>query len=226
MDRPVTTYNDSLQTQIDARIRAALSRITARGTALERTTTGLGLSVRVLFDDADTPQWIQTVGNVEVLENDRVVCVNADGVWTVVGVLARRSASNETFRVQGFTVGGTTSGAFVDMPGSPTVGFLKRYDDSHVRVTMNLSAYADTTGQTIRFGVAFVGEAGSTDYDVSHFYFNTALEHHSMGGTAEVAQGSPAGLYSVVLRWRRPQNANQIRVDAQDWATLDMEERF
>jgi hypothetical protein len=223
------SYNDTLIRTIDARIEAALAgRLTARGTVLARRTAGFGTDTRVLFDDADQAVWIQSVGNCEALEDDRVICLRADGVWTVLGVLARRGASADTFRVNGFTVGTTTSGSYVDMPGSPTVKFVKRYDSSHVRTGVQLSAYASVQAAAIgRVGVSFVGPSGTTTYDVARFYFNTLQEHHSFAGTQEAAGGHAAGEYDVTFRWRRESGGTGVlNVDGNDWGSLDLEERF
>ena len=115
----------------------------------------------------------------------------------------------------------TTAAAYADMAGPPaSFTFHKHYDDSRIKVTMQVGCYSDQANTDVRFGVRING----VDYDVCKFYFNTANQHHMTAGTVYVPGGIPAGSYTVQGRWYRLGGAGTLTRDANDTVSICADE--
>jgi hypothetical protein len=117
------------------------------------------------------------------------------------------------------TAGTTTSATYVNMP-SGVVNFTKDVDDSKLLVTMNVGAFSTVAATSMRIGVNIDG----TDYDCTHFNFNTAAEHNHISCTIIIPAGVTAGAQSATARWRRVGGTGVLTKDSNDWINMVVQE--
>jgi hypothetical protein len=214
-------YNDLLMEVIDQRVAAGVARDTATGTVSARSTTGTG--AQVVFDGSALAVPVKVAGGVHAFAGDRVALQRFGADWVVVVSFTPRGPSRATTGgALGF--GTTTSVTYVDMPGPVQLAFTKWYDLTTVVARIEVAAYTTGAGDTgVRYAVNMATGAGSTDYDVAHFFFNPGVQHLPVAGTAPIT-GLVAGVYTVTARWRRTAGTGTLTVDSNDWLSMDLNE--
>jgi len=136
-----------------------------------------------------------------------------DGGLTIHGkkISGQRAKLN-----QGAGTGNTTSVTYVDLPGSPSVNFTKRYSaaSTSIEVELAIGSYASAAGIGLDFGVLING----VDTTVTHFFHNPGNEHQMAVGAEDIT-GLADGTYTIKPRWRSSAGG-QINQDNNDWISL------
>lgn len=142
----------------------------------------------------------------------------------VIGTLGAKqvpasSASIETF---GLTLAGFTSGSFTNITGAATATFVKRFTETAIKVTMDLTYYALVTAMGAEFAVQING----VDYVITRLSLgnSTLIAHTTVAGVRKVAAGLAAGSYTVTARVRATGGAGNINMDANDQVLVFIEE--
>jgi len=118
----------------------------------------------------------------------------------------------------------TTSSSYANMAGTGSVtsfGFTKQYDDTRIRVRMELGAWCNGA---VPSGVDFGVRIDTTDYQVGTLTFNVAGQHMPLSSTGYIS-GVPSGAHTVQARWKRHgSGTGTITRDANDWLSITAEE--
>lgn len=113
-----------------------------------------------------------------------------------VGAIIKKSTSRMvSVEVRG-TIGSTSSGSYVDMPGTPTTGSLTKIAGTNLMVEMFVSS-RKSDGGTISYGV----NVGGIDYRTCVHLVNTTTKSYPSSG-AVLITGLGAGTYTAVARWK------------------------
>jgi hypothetical protein len=236
VDRPEwggnVTFTDTASQQIaviDSRIRAAKLQENAFGTVQSLASTGV--DVQVVFDGSTVSMPVKALGNVPLAIGDRVTLdLYVGRTWVITGNFTRRRPGFVHDRLFA-TSGTTTSSSFVDYPGSPTIQFIKQYDESTVVVKLTIGlrvpSVTDTIGKTAFRISGTPGTETETlytaaDFESSHIVFNTANKHEILPGSTHVALD--AGDYTFTARWRRVSGTGTLTSDSNDLLIWHVEE--
>lgn len=116
---------------------------------------------------------------------------------------------------------GAVTGAYVVLPNSPQlVGFVKKYSDTAIKVTMAITGYKTNNAGLVQFGLY----DGTTSHKVGHFYFNELSVHHTLSAVAHIMQGSRAGTYNFIAVAQVA--AIEFNQDTNDWNSWTLEEVY
>lgn len=126
--------------------------------------------------------------------------------------------SSDSYARSAFGAGSTNSATYVDMPGPVDIAFVKRYPDTPLKLTVQVSAYKTTNAGLVTIGLRI----NSTDYDCAAFFFNTLSEHNTITGFGTVAAGLPVGSYTARLRWKTANDG--ANVDTNDFYNVSIQE--
>lgn len=127
------------------------------------------------------------------------------------------------FRAEGInavgTAGTTTSAAYVNLPGNPSISIDKDGDasDDRLRITMTAGGFSSLANTGVQFGVNISG--GTGDVDIALFNYNTANVHASVSATRYVNIG--AGSFTITGRWKRYVGAGTLSINADDQVAID-----
>lgn len=180
--------------------------------------------LKVTFDGDDTP--ISAVSLIGILPQDTRVMglIIPPGGNFLIGIpdpsfTDRLGITTNLNQAGG--AGSTTSATFVDMPGSPTLTFVKKYPASltHVKAFLSTGAFSSTTNTGVAFALAIAG----VDRQILSTLINVANAHVYFSGEI-LLTGLPAGLLSATGRWRRTSGAGTLQSDGSDWTSLTLEE--
>ncbi len=218
---------------MDARIDQAEKTWIGRGTITSRDSTGPGALVTFDADSGAVPA--KVLAHVHVNEGDRVTLIRSARTWLVVGAFARRQLSEASLRTSGPVVAGThNTSTYVDLPQSPGIRLLKRYDLTAVRLAMTIGAYVTSAPTSIETAVRIVGTPGTetaglftpVDINISQLTYNVANSHQQITGWVR-ALSWPAGDFTITGRWRRGTGGGgTITQDSNDVVAMEADEIF
>lgn len=117
------------------------------------------------------------------------------------------------------TLGGVT-GAWITLPGSPTLAIKKRYSDTALSVTMSISGYKTTNLGQVQFGLF----DGTNSNKLGHFFFNELASHNTMTASAHIMQGRRAGSYNLLGVGQVA--ATEFNQDDNDWNSWIVQEVY
>jgi hypothetical protein len=165
------------------------------------------LRATVTMTDATASSLVKVAGDCWCLPGDKVGLTRFGSEWYVTHVLNRVVGPQHGGIGIPSPGGNTVSVSAVDMPGSPTFPFVKRWNDTPLLLGCWASLYHDTTTAECPLYLAFVdADSVTTTYRVySHVEGNGALRN-LVGGVRRVPDATyttplPAGTYTVRLRW-------------------------
>lgn len=101
-----------------------------------------------------------------------------------------------------------------------TMTFVKYYTASRIHVQQQAGGFVSVANTGIRGGVQLNG----TDYDGAQVYFNASSDHQSASASFFIPDAMAAGVYDVVIRFRRYAGAGIISVDENDQYTCTLTE--
>lgn len=201
---------DMLRT-VDQMITARRDRITAVGTVSARPATRTANTLSVTFDGSTLAVPVKKFAGVIVRENDRVGLVKFGNEWIVVGSWTAFDYPEQGYIGVG-TVGTTASATYAATPGGESISFTKAFDDTKVRMAVDVGAYAGGAFRRVMFGLRFVEIA--TTYDVAHLEIADNAKHTIVSGH-RIQSGIAAGVYTVALYWRAP-GSTTVQMDSND----------
>lgn len=127
--------------------------------------------------------------------------LKTDGNFEVGGLLnvgGRAITGSENGIGVSPATGNYNSTTYGNIPATSSFSFTKVRSDTRIKVTLQLSMYADTASTDVELAVLVNG----TDYQVAAHRF-TAVEYENVGGFAYIPAGVAAGSYTIQGRWRR-----------------------
>lgn len=220
------TYGASLINLIDQRIDHAQVKPTKMGTVLDRDSASARATVS-LDGSSGVPQPVKCFESVVIDVGDRVGLIRFEGEWIIVGNYTPTTWADVLIGAQ-FISGNTTSGTFVDMPGSPSVAFVKVRDSTQLQLTLGVAWYAaGMTGSGVtEFAYLIRYPDGVTTLDllIIRRGVNLATTHADTYGGLTTVLTLPAGGYSITARWRRVSGNGTLTVDANDQITMHVKE--
>lgn len=113
----------------------------------------------------------------------------------------------------------TNSATYINMAGTTSFNFYKFYDDSRIKVTIEVGGFASAINLQARYGVRING----TDYDVCKCFYNLASTHLFASGTRYIPD-IPSGLYVIQGRWLSIGGAGTVQRNANDSLSIHAEE--
>lgn len=130
--------------------------------------------------------------------------------------------NEECTSVIGMTPGTTTSAAFVTMPGTPTVTFLKANALSQLRIDLQGTFFSSGVQDAGLNAGVNLGTAGDVEILRVAFTNGSLLAHTPYAGSILLAPGSfagglSAGPYTITGIWRRNGGTGTLNVDANDF---------
>jgi hypothetical protein len=113
--------------------------------------------------------------------------------------------------------GTTTSAAYVDAPGSPTITLNKTYVQTYIRLDLGTSLFSTLAGTVVRYGILF---NGTTDSDLSIFGISVANTHVAIAATTVIFAWAFKGPVTMRLRWKRVSGGGTLTMDSNDMVSL------
>jgi hypothetical protein len=217
----VSAYEDDEVALLDQRIRALIPMTRAWGTMQDRDRSGPGAMVQ--FEASSAAQPVKVLGNVHAFPPDKVILERYGSEWWVVGTASRRALGHNQLSDRMDEVGTSSSGTWVDMPGSPTITVTKLYDATQLGVYMVASGYATVASVEMNSGMRISNPAVGydTDNSVGRFLFNDLVKHlPCIGANWTVPGVPPAGTYTCTARMRRASGTGTINLDGSDWLSM------
>jgi hypothetical protein len=192
------------------RLASAVSAGLTMGTVSGLVTTDAGLIVdnqlRVVFDPSAQQVTVKTAANVQARVGDRVGLAHL-GEWCVVATFGPGQLSSAGYAARGPGSSNTTSSTtYVDMPGSPTFTWVKERSLTTALLDVRAAAFSSANSGRLDLGLRLTGSgtaaASDSDYSVCHMQFSVLNNYHHLTGFRRI-DNLPAGLYTVVGRWKR-----------------------
>lgn len=218
MTGSVDTYAAGTKQLVEDAQRLGLSWILRPGTV------AIADPLKVIFDGDDTPiTAVSLIGMFPVGARVMGLLVPPGGNFIIgwndpdftgpLGVTTNLNQAGGT--------GTTTSGTFVDMPGSPTLSITKKYPSglTNIKASLTTGASSSAINDTVSFALLING----VDQVIMTTFINVAAVHVYFASTI-LLTGLDAGTYSVVVRWRRVSGAGTLSTDVNDWTSLTLEE--
>lgn len=115
--------------------------------------------------------------------------------------------------------GNTTSAAFVNMPGNPSMILNKKFASTRIRIDAHVTASTSLANTGMSFGVSVAG----TDVGVSLIFMNPANTHTQGSGTT-IPGIANTGNLTITGRWRRASGGGTLVQDANDWFSMTAQE--
>src|SRR4051794_39978115 len=139
-------YALSMVELIDSRVDHSQPALTHFGTVAGRSTGSLDADgaywANVIFDGSDgTSVPVKCFATVLILPGDRVGLVKFGADWIIVGNYTARVLGDKQLQQQ-LANGNTTIASYADLPGSPQLVMTKLRDETGLRVSINMAAYA------------------------------------------------------------------------------------
>lgn len=218
----MTGFSADMLRVIDERIASRRDRVTAVGTVASRSAVSTVTALDVTFDGSSLAVPVKQFGGVKARAGDRVGLVKFGSEWVVVGSFTAFIQEDVGLQAPA-TIGSTTSATYTATAGNESFQFVKAWDDTLVKLRVDVGAYlTTTTGTTMQLGLSFA-ELGTT-YDVALFVFNSLVVHGIVSGVHPGVSGIPAGNYTVGLRWKRPAGTGTLNQDTNDWVSIGASE--
>lgn len=185
-------YNDSILDVIDQRVQAAQVRESAAGTVVSVDSSALRATV--IFDGSALAVPVKVFGHVSPRAGDRAGLQRFGSDWVVVGVWANVWPANNG--VHAVSPGGnTTSTTAVDVPGSPSFTFIKRWDATRLWLT-----YSGTQETSVDLRLYYGIEINAVTYEVARIRSVVADNRMTCTGAVWVS-GIAAGSYTAKGKW-------------------------
>ena len=118
-----------------------------------------------------------------------------------------------------FAAGTTSSVAYANLPGSPTVTLVKAYSDTRIRVDLHATCTSTLANTSVRFAVLI----NAVDVDIAQLVINPASTHLQISGTL-ITTLAAAGSIPVVGRWRRVAGGGVVTTGTDDWFSMTVQE--
>jgi hypothetical protein len=189
------------------------------------TTTGI---VSARYDaDTDPIPMTSMIGLPPVGARVKVLELPPSGNFVVGLVSSNASTRALGTAVAEFTVmtaGTTTSATAVAMPGSPSIGFTKKWSDTRLKFGLDCTFFASGGDAG-----AFFSLHTTSGIDVPVARLNAA---NGTNGTRQQASGRssrpgstfPAGAYTFTVYWFRSNGAGTLTVAVDDWLSFEIVE--
>ena len=133
-----------------------------------------------------------------------------------------------------FAAGTTSSVAYANLPGAPTVTLPplgqrvwgdptvtlpKAYTATRIRVDLHATCTSTLANTSVRFAVLI----NAVDVDIAQLVINPASTHLQVSGTLITTLAS-AGSIPVVGRWRRVAGGGVVTTGTDDWFSMTVQE--
>lgn len=166
----------------------------------------------VIFDGDTVPIAAVNMSGSWAFPTNRVYCLMIPQLGNFVTGRSEPAGSIKAFNAVA-TVGGTSSGSYSNMPGSPSVSITKSASTS-LLASLQISAYSSSAVNGAELAVS----VNSSDYQLCRIGFNIVNNHTTLGGQ-RIITGIPAGSFTVTARWRVLVGGT-VAQDANDWVSL------
>lgn len=210
---------DMLRT-IDQMMASRRDRVTAVGTVTSRSAISTDNRLSVAFDGSSLSVPVKQFAGVMARAGDRVGLLKFGVEWVVVGTFTATDPEDVAY-LGAAAIGSTTSATYVATPSAEEVTFVKAWDDTNVRMAVNVGVYANASTTGVAFGLRFAELA--LNYDVAQLIIDTASAHKFVAGL-RIEPGIPAGTYTVQLQWKRSFAGSTVQQDANDWVSFGVSE--
>lgn len=160
---------------------------------------------------------------------DNVAMLRQEDTWLVFGPVSTSDLVTITGPVSfsGAIGADTTASASFSDLGNAQRTFVKRFENTRLRMDFSASCYTTAVNTGVEFGLQMlinVAGAGVVSTGPA-MLINTANEHTMMANFAYVS-GVTAGTYSIRPLWRRTSGAGTLTTDANDWMSYAVQEVF
>lgn len=226
----MTSFYDEQQIAlIDQRIRVGQRKASATGTIVSRDTTGPGATV--LQDGATVATPAKVAGTTFAQPGDRCMLDLYGSDWIVTNSFSSTAfgEANRALDALPSTATGPTSTAFIDLVEFGTFVFTKNFDNTFVRMQVQVQAFVTTAIAKPFWGLRLTPTSGGVGYTPADISMGglqiNALSTHITYTSMRRITGIPAGTYTVSLRWRRVSGTGTISADTNDAYAVELDER-
>ncbi len=184
------------------------------------------LTISIQGGDVITPG-VLFAANFSV--GDVVAALRQDSTWLILGPVATSDLDVITGPVSfaGATGGDSTASASFSELGNAQQTFVKRFQNTRLRVDFAASCFTTAVNTAVEFGLQLLinSSGGGLVSTGPAMLINNANEHLMMTNFSFLS-GVSAGTYSIRPLWRRTSGAGTLTTDANDWLTYAVQEVF